>query len=135
MKHLVIHTYGPGKFFVVVHIEVDSKVDVMISHELVDQIEHDFREEFGLELTGHLDPIDTKDAFTLELKEYVREIIDKLKIKYSSKINFHDFRVAGDCKISNGVRKYYVMGVRVSKGAWEVVNITSACCELVEEDA
>ena len=45
------------------------------------------------------------------------------------------FRVAGDCKISNGVRKYYVMGVRVSKGAWEVVNITSACCELVEEDA
>ena len=90
---LVIHTYGPGKFFVVVHIEVDSKVDVMISHELVDQIEHDFREEFGLELTWHLDPIDTKDAFTLELKEYVREIIDKLKIKYSSKINFHDFRV------------------------------------------
>ena len=44
-------------------------------------------------------------------------------------------RMVGDCKISNGVKKTYFMGIRTSKGAWEVIDIISACLELIEEDA
>ena len=90
---LVIHSYGPGKYFVTVHMEVDCHIDVMISHEIIDTIERDFRNELGLELTGHLDPIETKDEFTNELKELVRVIIEELKLTLSGKINFHDFRI------------------------------------------
>ena len=44
-------------------------------------------------------------------------------------------RMVGDCKISNGIKKNYFFGIRTSQGAWEVIDIISACCELIEEDA
>jgi len=44
-------------------------------------------------------------------------------------------RIVGSCKVSNGVKKTYFLGIRTSKGAWEVIDITSTCCELIEENA
>lgn len=35
---LEVHNYGPNKFYASVHVEVDSAVDVMASHELIDNI-------------------------------------------------------------------------------------------------
>ncbi|MGN0713820.1 MAG: cation diffusion facilitator family transporter, partial [Anaerovoracaceae bacterium] len=37
---LVVHNYGPGKIFASLHIEVDASEDVMVSHDLIDNIEH-----------------------------------------------------------------------------------------------
>ena len=73
---LVMHNYGPDKYFATIHCEVDSKVDVMISHEVIDQIERDIRSDFNIELTIHLDPIDTSDDFTNELKNILENIIN-----------------------------------------------------------
>ena len=58
---LVIHNYGPNKTFASIHVEVDAKVDVMISHDLMDVIERDVRENHGVDLTIQY-PFD--DAFT-----------------------------------------------------------------------
>lgn len=85
---LVIHSYGPKKTFVIVHVEVDAKVDILISHEVIDQIERDVLNQDGIELTIHLDPIETNDEFTNSLKEVLKEIIAEL-----SEISFHDFRI------------------------------------------
>ena len=44
-------------------------------------------------------------------------------------------RIVGDARISNGVSKYYVLGICMKKGAFEIVEITSTIYELLEEDA
>ena len=54
---LVVHNYGPGKIFASIHIEVDSKVDVMISHDLVDNIEKKISSDLHIVMTAHMDPI------------------------------------------------------------------------------
>ena len=86
---LIVHNYGPTKTFVSVHIEVDAQVDVMISHDLIDNIERDFMKENGIFLTGHLDPVRVNDPETNHLKQVVSETIKEL----SDKLTIHDFRV------------------------------------------
>lgn len=108
---LAIHSYGPGKLFVTIHVEVDCKVDILISHEIIDTIERDFLNNDGIELTIHLDPIDMTDELTNKL----REVLDKI-VKEINNITFHDFRIVKgeksinvlfdvvrpyDCKLSN----------------------------------
>ena len=86
---LVIHSYGPNKTFVTVHCEVDSKVDIMLSHDMVDNIEADFKKEFNIDLVIHMDPVDIHDEETQNLKKDIAAIIKK----YDENLRFHDFRV------------------------------------------
>ena len=86
---LVIHSYGPVKKFVSVHAEVDSKVDIITSHDIIDNIERDFLDEKGICLVIHMDPIDTSNEKTIKLKEQVTKIITEI----DSELHFHDFRV------------------------------------------
>ena len=86
---LVIHSYGPNKTFVTVHCEVDSKVDIMLSHDMVDNIEADFKKEFNIDLVIHMDPVDIHDEETMKLKKEISNIIKK----YDECLRFHDFRV------------------------------------------
>ena len=94
---LVVHNYGPLKTFATVHIEVDAKVDVMISHELSDNIERDFSKELNVFLVCHLDPIVTDDEETNMLKER----ITKLLIGFDNRLNLHDFRLVHGVNHSN----------------------------------
>lgn len=108
---LVVHNYGPGKVFCSVHIEVDSKVDVMESHDLVDQIEYRLRKELKIFATMHMDPIDMSNPN----REPVQDILVKAVSELEGITDFHDLRfVAGpthtnvifdiglapDCKLS-----------------------------------
>ena len=108
---LVVHNYGPGKVFCSVHIEVDSKVDVMESHDLVDQIEYRLRKELKIFATTHMDPIDMSNPN----REPVQDILVKAVSELEGITDFHDLRfVAGpthtnvifdiglapDCKLS-----------------------------------
>lgn len=86
---LVIHSYGPGKIFATIHVEVDCEENILVVHDQIDNIEHDFRENLGINLVIHMDPIDTKDENTQELKEEAFRIIQSI----DPKLNFHDFRV------------------------------------------
>ena len=89
---LVVHNYGPGKIFVSIHIEVDSAVDVMISHELVDDIERRLQEELNIFVTAHMDPVDLSNPDREPLSRIIEETIAEL----SGIHNFHDLRmVAG----------------------------------------
>lgn len=94
---LVVHNYGPLKTYATVHIEVDAKVDVMISHELSDNIERDFSKDLNVFLVCHLDPIVTDDEETNMLKEK----ITKLLIGFDNRLNLHDFRLVHGVNHSN----------------------------------
>ena len=86
---LVIHSYGPGKIFATIHVEVDSEESILVTHDQMDNIEQDFREEMGINLVIHMDPIDTQDEIVQELKEEAFHILQKI----DKNLNFHDFRI------------------------------------------
>ena len=86
---LVIHNYGVHNDFVTVHIEIDSKMNMMEAHDLIDIIENDFKENLGIELTIHMDPVVIGDPKVDKLKNKVIEAINKL----DKDLAIHDFRI------------------------------------------
>lgn len=85
---LVVHNYGPGKVFASVHIEVDAERNVLESHDIVDSIEFRLKKELGIEVTGHLDPIDLKN----EHREPIQDILIEAIADMEGVLNFHDLR-------------------------------------------
>lgn len=86
---LVVHSYGETKVFITLHVEVDAYVDVMDSHDLIDNIESEVGSKYGIELTIHMDPIDTRNPELVVLKE----IIAKTLGKFNKELTFHDLRM------------------------------------------
>ncbi len=86
---IAVYCYGPNKFFVSAHVEVDASVDVLKSHEMVDDIEKEFFLETNMILTGHLDPIVTDDAELNVMKEKAMIAVKELDSRFS----VHDFRM------------------------------------------
>ena len=86
---IVCHTYGPTKLFMTAHAEVSSKVPISISHDIIDNIERDFRNNKNIDLTIHLDPIDYDDEFTRELRDKIRTKIKEI----DESMDIHDFRI------------------------------------------
>ena len=86
---LVIHNYGVHNDFVTVHVEIDSKMDITIAHDLMDNIEKDFKDELGIQLTIHMDPIVVGDPEIDKLQTLVINAIHKL----DKDLKIHDFRV------------------------------------------
>lgn len=89
---LMVHNYGEGRIFASVHVEMDAYADALDSHDRIDNIENEFRDELGIELVIHYDPIDTKNEKLTHLKESVKSITEKLSEEYSTSISMHDFR-------------------------------------------
>ena len=85
---LVVHNYGPGRIFASLHAEVPADEDLMKSHDLIDNIEKDFKDQMNLEMVIHIDPVVTDDPEINELKEIVTQIISDI----DSRLTMHDFR-------------------------------------------
>ena len=58
---LMVHDYGPGRQFASAHVEMAAEADPMTSHDTLDNIEQAFKDEDGLIVTLHYDPIVTHD--------------------------------------------------------------------------
>ena len=86
---LVCHMYGPTKCFMTIHVEVDYKANLMETHDAIDNIEKKVLEEFGVNLTVHMDPIQTDNEEVNKLRKIVTETISSI----DSILNIHDFRV------------------------------------------
>ena len=89
---LVIHNYGADQYFVSVHVEMDAAQNILECHDIIDNIEADFRHDMGIQLVIHLDPIALNDEQSNDLKNKVREVVDEISAEFSSPISFHDFR-------------------------------------------
>lgn len=97
LHDLTVHNYGAAKCFASVHCEVCAEQDIMVSHDIIDNIERDFLKDLGIHLVVHLDPIITDDAKTNELKVLVHKLIEEI----SPEISMHDFRVVWSVSHSN----------------------------------
>ena len=112
LHDLAVHNYGPGKVFASLHVEVDAAVDVMVSHDMIDNIEHQIARQLNIHCTVHMDPINLDDPNREPLKQILMETIASLE----GVCNFHDLRivpglthtnvvfdvaVSPECKLSN----------------------------------
>lgn len=86
---LVIHNYGVHNDFVTVHVEVDSSMNMIEAHDLMDIIENDFKEEFGIDLTIHMDPVIIGNKEIDNLKKEIEKYLHKL----NKELKIHDFRI------------------------------------------
>lgn len=86
---LIIHNYGPGRCFASVHVEVPASEDILVSHDVIDNIERDIAAGMGIELVVHLDPIVTDDPKLDRCRDAVAAIIQEL----DPQLNMHDFRM------------------------------------------
>lgn len=94
---LVVHDYGPHRCFASVHLEVDAGIDVLESHDLIDNIEGDILAELDIPLTIHMDPVVTDDPAVNELLWLTDQIIKKI----DPYLSIHDFRVVKGTTHSN----------------------------------
>lgn len=97
MHDLAVHSYGEGRYFAVAHLEVPAKDDIMFAHELADNIERDVKEELGIQLTLHIDPIDNEDEETLALKERCMKVVKT----FGEGFSLHDFRLVKGMEHTN----------------------------------
>lgn len=86
---LMMHDYGPGRRFLTLHVEVNCNDNIMTTHDAMDRIERDILDKYHILTTIHMDPIDTADALTNELKELVLKVVQEINKDYS----IHDFRI------------------------------------------
>jgi cation diffusion facilitator family transporter len=89
MHDLVIHDYGPGRTLASVHVEVDSRDDFLKCHDVVDRLERETGEEFGLSLVVHMDPVDTKDPLTAEMRARLEALTETI----AGVVGMHDLRI------------------------------------------
>lgn len=86
---LFVHDYGPGRQIVSLHAEVSADSDIMMIHDVIDNIEKELQTKMGCDVTIHMDPIVTNDAHVTEMKENVLEIVKNIDIR----MTIHDFRM------------------------------------------
>jgi cation diffusion facilitator family transporter len=97
MHDLTVHNYGANRCFVTVHCEVPAEKDILISHDIIDNIERDFMEKHRIHLVIHLDPIVTNDEKT----NLLRAEIEKIREEIYPESSMHDFRVVWGISHSN----------------------------------
>ena len=94
---LVLHNYGVHNDFVTVHVEIDSKMNMLEAHDLMDIIENDFKQNLGIDLTIHMDPIVIGDKKVDKLKSKITKQLQKL----DKDLTIHDFRIIEGKKYTN----------------------------------
>lgn len=86
---LIVHSYGPGRDFATVHVEMPSDLNVMVGHNIIDDIENDVKKEMGIDLAIHYDPIEVNNERVTELKEITESVVRKV----NPELSIHDFRI------------------------------------------
>ena len=134
---MVVHNYGPGRIIASLHIEVDGSVNVFETHDMIDTIEKDLRENCGIEATIHMDPIVTDDEQVTALRAKTAEAVKKIH----PSMQIHDFRFVAGATHTNLIFDVVVpFEVKMSEAevkaavAEKVKEIDPTYCVVIEVD-
>lgn len=86
---ILVHNYGPNKSIASLHVEVPSRIDINVSHEIIDNIEKKIQDKLNIFLTIHMDPVNIHDT-------RIPQIVDTIKTvcqKYDKRLDTHDHRL------------------------------------------
>lgn len=94
---LIVHNYGAGKVFASAHIEVDSKRDIMVSHELVDNIERELSSSLNINFVAHIDPVELNNPLLTEVLPEIESVISS----FEGLSDIHDVRfIKGENRVN-----------------------------------
>lgn len=85
---LMVHDYGPGRQFASAHVEMAAETDPLESHDTLDNIEQAFKDEDGLIVTLHYDPIVTNDPHVADMRNKINALAQSI----SPHASIHDLR-------------------------------------------
>lgn len=94
---VMIHDYGPGRQFATAHAEIDSRTDVLIAHELLDELERNCMKKHNVLLTIHYDPIVTDNELINRMREKVQTVVHSI----DERLSIHDFRMVAGRRHTN----------------------------------
>ncbi len=86
---LMVHDYGPGRRFASAHVEMASDADVLLSHDIIDNIERDFLKQDNIHLVIHYDPIAAGDEAVGQARGFTEAQVKKI----DPRLTIHDFRM------------------------------------------
>ena len=86
---LMVHDYGPGRRFASVHAELDHRIDPLVAHEILDEIERQAKRDLHVDLVIHYDPIVTDDPEVTSVHTRVTQILRGI----DPRLSIHDFRM------------------------------------------
>lgn len=86
---LMVHDYGPGRQFASVHVEMAAEEDVLACHDIIDNIENDFKRDFNLHMIIHYDPVITNDPTVSDFRHWLSEEIKNI----DEHLTIHDLRI------------------------------------------
>lgn len=90
---LMIHNYGSGISYATIHAEMPGNMTLEDAHRTADLAEKKVKEEFGVSLVIHLDPVDLSDnhkTIRASLERELKEIIEKT----DPAIAYHDLQIS-----------------------------------------
>ena len=97
MHDLVVHDYGPGRCMASLHAEVPMDADILVIHDVIDNLERELRRKLGVEVVIHMDPIAVGDPRTDALKAQVTELVRRIE----PDMTIHDFRMTAGPEHTN----------------------------------
>lgn len=106
-------------------------------HTTTTKTEYSVSGSIGSKLTGKIKSLtltfnlDTEGEITNKTEEYFEEKTDfSVDLKPYTKLSLV---IRGDCLVSTGVGKNYILGIPVSKGTWEYITFLTQYYEFIEE--
>ena len=85
---LMVHDYGPGRQFASAHVEMAAEGNPLDQHDLLDNIEQDFKDDEGLVMTLHYDPIVTNDPQVRDMRHWIDLAVKEI----DERLSIHDLR-------------------------------------------
>ncbi|MBQ4253828.1 MAG: cation transporter [Erysipelotrichaceae bacterium] len=85
---LIVHDYGPGMILATFHAEVDSRSDIMETHDVIDNIEKEIYDQLHILATIHMDPLSFSEE-VIQKQQIVKSVLESI----SPDLSMHDFRV------------------------------------------
>lgn len=86
---LIVHDYGPENHFCTAHVELDSSLDLVESHELAENVMTTLREKLNVQATIHADP----KAVSNPREEGYRQDLESAIYRSKLPLSYHDFFV------------------------------------------
>ncbi len=123
---LIVHNYGPGRSMASIHAEVPREVDIEESHAVIDHIERQAKEDLGVFLVIHMDPVEIHDERVLAIRDKLGRILRVL----DEKLTFHDFRAVFT---DEQVNIYFDLVVPYSYSEEGEIRLRDQVCALMAE--
>ena len=112
---LFIHTYGAGRTMATVDVEFPADVDIITIHDIIDKMEREIGEKYGLTLVIHMDPLGPESKERFALRKEIKDIISENPVVKS----MHDFQILDDSQVKLIEFHVVIDGNKINKNEYD----------------